>query len=206
MDWSPTPSTSTPAAAAAASTTPPIGFGGGLGAKSKYRAFNTIGQRSSQPFGSAPVEPHKGAFWYKVPPAPTTPAQRLFNPLNRPGTLRSSPTAAGAAAGKKQEIKFRGPEGTTLVREGYGSRDGEREAEGVRVNFAEPSFFAEQVVRRERGREDPRDGLTGLLGQGLTLDSRSGGSEKEGGGWLSSWVGGGGGGGGKGNGKKRKKT
>ncbi|KXX82278.1 Integral inner nuclear membrane protein ima1 [Madurella mycetomatis] len=187
MDWSPTPATSLPAT----TTTSPIGFGAGLGAKSKYRAFNTIGQRSSQPFGSAPVEPHKGAFWYKVPPAPTTPAQRLFNPLNRPGTLRSSPTAA--AAGQKQEIKFRGSEGTTLVREGYGGEDGDRAGQGARVNFAEPSFFAEQVVRRGRGSDDPRDGLTGLFGQGFTLDSGSAGSEREGGGWLSRLVGGGGG-------------
>ncbi|KAL2160183.1 hypothetical protein VTH06DRAFT_1839 [Thermothelomyces fergusii] len=86
MDWSPTPaSTSTPATTA---TQP---------ARSKYRAFNTQGgPRASQPFGSAPTSDEKAAsrpFWYRVPPAPTTPAQRVFNPPNQP-RLRPSPVEA----------------------------------------------------------------------------------------------------------------
>ncbi|KAK4101972.1 hypothetical protein N658DRAFT_485819 [Parathielavia hyrcaniae] len=84
MDWSPTPTSHHPLTATA--TTPDA-----IGAQpSQYRAFNTRGQRPTQPFGSAPTEPRKGPFWYRVPPAPTTPAQRVFNPPNRPGLRPSS--------------------------------------------------------------------------------------------------------------------
>ncbi|KAL2175354.1 Ima1 N-terminal domain-containing protein [Thermothelomyces heterothallicus CBS 202.75] len=121
MDWSPTPSSAVVAAAAATTTTPTT-----QPPRSKYRAFNTQGgQRANQPFGSAPTSDEKAAskpFWYRVPPAPTTPAQRVFNPPNQP-RLRPSPVEAttptpsfrfgqqrdsfaGGGSGKKKGLGF----------------------------------------------------------------------------------------------------
>ncbi|TAQ85072.1 hypothetical protein B7494_g6591 [Chlorociboria aeruginascens] len=54
--------------------------------ESQYRAFNptrTV-QRSKEAFGQAPTVPEPRAFWFKVPPAPITPAHRLRNPPNQP--------------------------------------------------------------------------------------------------------------------------
>ena len=53
---------------------------------SQHRAFapDQPAQRSTQLFGQAPVAAEPSAFWYKVPPAPITPAHRLRNPPNQP--------------------------------------------------------------------------------------------------------------------------
>jgi len=55
-------------------------------AQSQYRAFapNPSVRRDNQLFGQAPIDPKPSPFWYKVPPAPITPAQRLRNPPNQP--------------------------------------------------------------------------------------------------------------------------
>ncbi|KAL2024140.1 hypothetical protein VTK56DRAFT_9920 [Thermocarpiscus australiensis] len=196
MDWSPTPSTAETLL------------------KSKHRAFNTQGQRASQPFGAAPTEPHRGPFWYRVPPAPTTPAQRLFNPPNRPG-LRVSPVGVGVGVGvggKRKEqgrlgqeevMRFRGRDNsngtTTLVREGGESDESQvkrQQQQQQQVTFAEPRLFADAVVGAAKN--DPRNELSGMWEE-FKLD---GGEEKDrGGGWFRFW-GGGSGGGGKGR-KKR---
>jgi hypothetical protein len=51
--------------------------------RSQYRAFNAP-PRALQPeiqhFGEAPASDQSSPFWYKLPPAPITPAQRLRNP------------------------------------------------------------------------------------------------------------------------------
>ena len=51
--------------------------------RSQYRAFNPP-PRALQPeiqhFGEAPASDQSSPFWYKLPPAPVTPAQRLRNP------------------------------------------------------------------------------------------------------------------------------
>jgi hypothetical protein len=185
MDWSPTPASSASNnyfASDAAS-------GGGF--KSPYRAFNTQGQRQSQPFGSAPTEPRANKpFWYRVPPAPTTPAQRVFNPPNQP-RLRPSPVEQ-----QKQQVRFRGPDGTTLARDLNNNKDsmglGGSSAEGKKpVAFAEPSFFADVVVGGERAKTDPRNELSSMFGTGFKLEE--GRSKEGGGGWLKRFVGGGGG-------------
>lgn len=60
--------------------------------QSQHRAFNPQGstQRTTESFGRAPLVDQPSPFWYKVPPAPVTPAQRLRNPPNRPALRVSS--------------------------------------------------------------------------------------------------------------------
>ncbi|KAK0732688.1 Ima1 N-terminal domain-containing protein [Apiosordaria backusii] len=119
---------------------------------SSYRAFNTQGQRKAQPFGAAPVEPKKGPFWYKVPPAPITPAQRVFNPPNQP-RLKPSPVQG-------QEVQFRGngtPQKQLTSSAHYEST----------LDFAPPTFFAQPSP------DDPRNELTGMFGGSFSLDHES---------------------------------
>ncbi|KAK4242205.1 hypothetical protein C8A03DRAFT_11593 [Achaetomium macrosporum] len=182
MDWSPTPTSSSSSYFTSDAS----------GLKSQYRAFNTQGQRQSQPFGSAPTEPREKPFWYRVPPAPTTPAQRVFNPPNQP-RLRPSPVDKQQ---QQQQVRFRG-DGTTLARDGnnnslvgMGMGTGGASAEKKQVAFAEPSFFADVVVGSERAKSDPRNELSSMFGKGFKLEE---GRSKEGGGWLKRFVGGGGG-------------
>lgn len=61
-------------------------------AQSQHRAFNPPKsiQRTTESFGGAPLVDQPSPFWYKVPPAPVTPAQRLRNPPNRPALRVSS--------------------------------------------------------------------------------------------------------------------
>ncbi|KAK3297847.1 Ima1 N-terminal domain-containing protein [Chaetomium fimeti] len=193
MDWSPTPTTPfappsalTPAAPPSALTPfTPADPSSSTSASSRHRAFNTRGQRSSQGFGQAPVEPRAGPFWYRVPPAPTTPAQRVFNPPNQP-RLRASPVDslpprspewggmspfAGGRGGSN------GGGGGGGMENGVGERMEELGGGRGQVAFAEPSFFAEDVVGRavavngqdEDRRNDPRNELSGLFGEGFKL-------------------------------------
>jgi hypothetical protein len=57
--------------------------------QSKHRAFSPV-QRDTQLFGQAPVASEPSPFWFKVPAAPITPAQRLRNPPNQPRLRVSS--------------------------------------------------------------------------------------------------------------------
>lgn len=54
--------------------------------ESEHRAFQPMASLEGQArgFGQAPVEASSRPFWYKVPAAPITPAQRLRNPPNKP--------------------------------------------------------------------------------------------------------------------------
>lgn len=63
--------------------------------QSKYRAFSTYrpGQSETRKFGETPTHERAGVFWAKIPPAPTTPAQRIFNPPNAP-RIRTTPQTA----------------------------------------------------------------------------------------------------------------
>lgn len=60
--------------------------------QSQHRAFNPPRslQRQTQLFNEAPTVDQPSPFWYKVPPAPITPAQRLRNPPNQPRLRVSS--------------------------------------------------------------------------------------------------------------------
>ncbi|KAK4204684.1 Ima1 N-terminal domain-containing protein [Triangularia verruculosa] len=129
---------------------------------SMHRAFNTQGQRKAQPFGAAPVEPKKGPFWYKVPPAPVTPAQRVFNPPNQP-RLRPSP--------QNQEIQFRGS--GTPQRQLTSSEHYETPVIAPATFFAQPSP------------DDPRNELTGMFSGSFSLANESPKEEKP----QSTWFG-----------------
>ncbi|KAK4166224.1 integral inner nuclear membrane protein ima1 [Cladorrhinum sp. PSN259] len=177
MDWSPTPGDLL--VAPTSSQTQSL-----QQQQSQYRAFNTQGLRANQPFNAAPVEPKRGPFWYRVPPAPITPAQRARNPPNRP-LLRVSP------ANITPEVKFRGPDKTQLVRETRSQARKRKELEESQtgVAFAEPSFF-----NKPNG-DDPRNDLVDLLGGSFSMDDeqRRKDEEERNGGWFGGWgVGGGG--------------
>ncbi|KAE9377775.1 hypothetical protein N431DRAFT_398819 [Stipitochalara longipes BDJ] len=60
--------------------------------QSQHRAFNPprSTQRQMQLFNEAPIGDRPSPFWYRVPPAPVTPAQRLRNPPNQPRLRVSS--------------------------------------------------------------------------------------------------------------------
>ena len=51
---------------------------------SQHRAFNPPRQRQTQLFNETPTADQSSPFWYRVPAAPITPAQRLRNPPNQP--------------------------------------------------------------------------------------------------------------------------
>jgi hypothetical protein len=61
-------------------------------AQSKHRAFNSVRpiEDGTQLFGQTPVKSQSSPFWFKVPPAPITPAQQLRNPPNQPRLRVSS--------------------------------------------------------------------------------------------------------------------
>lgn len=61
----------------------------------QHRAFATYqpGQATEKRgFNETPTTNKSGVFWAKIPPKPTTPAQRVFNPPNRP-VFRTSPAS-----------------------------------------------------------------------------------------------------------------
>ncbi|KAF5637506.1 hypothetical protein F25303_7904 [Fusarium sp. NRRL 25303] len=129
--------------------------------QSPYRAFQNTpssnGLRKS--FGEAPVSAETSPFWYKVPPAPTNPSQRIRNPPNAP-IIRTKPA-------QQESIFFRG-----AAKKRDENEDDERE-----VSFKPPSFFAPQRSN------DEANGLADLLSQSFTLgkeqsypDEHSGGS------------------------------
>lgn len=133
MDWSPSQSEST------------------------HRAFSVYraDQQEPQRFGQAPTEPKKGHFWYRVPPPPTTPAQRLFNPPNQP-RLRKSPVT-------KSEISFRGAMGDMADNNSQLAPTDESRSS---VAFAQPSFFPPPA------QNDPRNSLSDLFTDTFSLTPR----------------------------------
>ncbi|KAH6851122.1 Ima1 N-terminal domain-containing protein [Chaetomium sp. MPI-CAGE-AT-0009] len=170
MDWSPTPTTT---AAPPPPALTPFTPTDASASASRHRAFNTRGQRTEQGFGQAPTEPRTGPFWYRVPPAPTTPAQRVFNPPNQP-RLRASPVDSlpPRSPGFGGASPFAVGRGSAAGGGGGGGGGMEMGGRG-QVAFAEPSFFAEDVVGRavaaEDRRNDPRNELSGLFGEGFKL-------------------------------------
>lgn len=137
---------------------------------SQHRAFSSYRPPgpASQGFGQAPTEEKKGAFWYRVPPAPVAPAHRLFNPPNQP-RLRNIP--ASATTNSPEAISFRGADGRA------NPVAGEDEGRGG-VAFAKPSFFPPVSG------DDPRNGLADMLQGSFSLRHREEKAEK------GSWIGG----------------
>lgn len=122
--------------------------------RSTHRAFSVYraDQQEPQGFGQAPTEPKKGHFWYRVPPPPTTPAQRFFNPPNQP-RLRKSPVT-------QPEISFRGAESGVA---GSGPQMDSADESNSSIAFAQPSFFPPPA------QNDPRNSLTDLFTDAFSL-------------------------------------
>ncbi|KAI1506192.1 Ima1 N-terminal domain-containing protein [Biscogniauxia marginata] len=120
---------------------------------SQHRAFSSYNpykiKNTNPRFSDAPIEPKSGPIWYKVPPAPTNPAQRLRNPPMRP-IIRESPR-------EKKENFFqtnaRGP-----VDVGLSSQ-----ANSSDINFAPPKFYAPEP------QDDPRDSLSNMFASSFSI-------------------------------------
>ncbi|KAE9574043.1 Integral inner nuclear membrane protein ima1 [Colletotrichum fructicola] len=119
--------------------------------QSKHRAFNDFGppKAPNQVFGQPEQGPNSSPFWYKVPPAPIAPAQRLRNGpkplLTKPAERKSifatsSMQAAKSSSGAQKE----------------GLQD---------VAFAQPTFFAPSASNPT----DPRSSLADLLNTSFSL-------------------------------------
>ncbi|KAI5864333.1 Ima1 N-terminal domain-containing protein [Durotheca rogersii] len=120
---------------------------------SQYRAFSSYNpykiKNTNPRFNDTPIEPKPGPIWYKVPPAPTTPAQRLRNPPMRP-IIRESPKETKENFFKSTS---RGP--VDLASSSRGSLSD--------ITFAEPTFFAPQVE------DDPRDNLSNMFANSFSI-------------------------------------
>ncbi|CAK7197984.1 hypothetical protein SEUCBS139899_000638 [Sporothrix eucalyptigena] len=171
MDWTPTqPSSQLPT-------------------QSPHRAFNTyqpgtsqFGQRppsSAGAFSQTPVEADRGPFWYKVPPAPTSIAQRIFNRPNAPRLIQKT----------MPEENVNGQAGASFFSKNSNSSPGRNlnlDARGLAgasssVEFAQPSFFAEDLQRKpQKGGqgaqtdEDPGSFLSDLFSQTFSLGAGGG--------------------------------
>ncbi|KXJ86733.1 Ima1 N-terminal domain-domain-containing protein [Microdochium bolleyi] len=122
---------------------------------SQHRAFNTYNSynvKNPNPrFNDMPVEPKPGPIWYKVPPAPTNPAQRLRNPPSRPiirETLKpAKETSIFTRDHNRQPVQL-------------GSPFTEKASE---LNIAQPKFYAPEA------RNDPRDGLSSMFASSFSI-------------------------------------
>lgn len=119
--------------------------------QSKYRAFSTYkpGRSETRKFGETPTHERAGTFWAKVPPAPTNPAQRIFNPPNAPRIRTSSQTANNA-------VNFQGSK-TSLFSQPPAN------APPPATIFANPTFLPPQP-------QDERDSLSEMFTRSFTLD------------------------------------
>ncbi|OAA69843.1 hypothetical protein ISF_03113 [Cordyceps fumosorosea ARSEF 2679] len=131
----------------------------------QHRAFRDTPDRSTaatarRPFGQSPTHADDGGgsanpFWFKVPPAPTTPARQLRNPPNMP-VLRQKPA-------ERDDVFF-----SASLR---GERDGRSSRPssgggGGGTSFRNPSFFAPEE-------NDEANSLADLLGESFTLGRRA---------------------------------
>lgn len=142
--------------------------------QSQYRAFQTVGQRENQGFNEAPTDENKGPFWYRVPPAPTAPAQRVNNFLTkqpriiapRPGTgipsFGSTSTALVNTPQKQILGRTRNDHMTMTMRRDAGEDTG-IDPTPARVAFAPPTFFVPP------SQNDPRNSLSEMLGRSFSL-------------------------------------
>ncbi|RYO76423.1 hypothetical protein DL766_008194 [Monosporascus sp. MC13-8B] len=130
---------------------------------SQYRAFstyNTYKVKNINPrFSDTPIEPKAGPIWYKVPPAPTNPAQRLRNPPIKP-IIRESPKEKkeNFFRSEKKYNNFFRSSAQSPVDLGSGAADGPSD-----ITFAEPKFYAPEP------NDDPRDGLTRMFASSFSI-------------------------------------
>ncbi|KAI1381635.1 Ima1 N-terminal domain-containing protein [Hypoxylon crocopeplum] len=120
---------------------------------SQHRAFSSYNpyrvKNTNPRFSDTPIEPKAGPIWYKVPPAPITPAQRLRNPPMRP-IIRESP--------KEKKENFFQNTGRGPVDMGSSTQDS---LSGIK--FADPKFFAPQ------DNNDPRDSLSNMFASSFSI-------------------------------------
>jgi hypothetical protein len=176
---------------------------------SQHRAFSSFRgpDPANQGFSQAPTsEERRGAFWYRVPPAPVAPAHRLFNPPQQP-RLRTIPTTTATSTSPLNgrgntgfgKAEWRSDDGifaaaaaaAAAVNDGRVGRVlGQEEEEGgevvgtagrSEVAFARPSFFPPTPG------DDPRNGLVELLEGSFTLRQMEEEEKRRGGG---GWIGG----------------
>ncbi|KAI8957913.1 Ima1 N-terminal domain-containing protein [Daldinia sp. FL1419] len=120
---------------------------------SQHRAFSSYNpyrvKNTNPRFNDTPIEVKSGPIWYKVPPAPTTPAQRLRNPPMRP-IIRESP----------KEVKENFFQSTTRGPLDIGSPSKGSLSD---IKFAEPKFFAPE------DKDDPRDNLSRMFASSFSI-------------------------------------
>ncbi|KAJ8130625.1 hypothetical protein O1611_g3003 [Lasiodiplodia mahajangana] len=120
---------------------------------SQHRAFSSYNpykiKNTNPRFSDLPIEPKPGPIWYKVPPAPTNPAQRLRNPPMRP-IIRESPK-------EKKETFFKSTGRQPID---LGNRAPESSAE---LNLAPPKFYALEA------KDDPRDSLSSMFATSFNI-------------------------------------
>ncbi|RYP02273.1 hypothetical protein DL765_010756 [Monosporascus sp. GIB2] len=130
---------------------------------SQHRAFstyNTYKVKNTNPrFSDTPIEPKAGPIWYKVPPAPTNPAQRLRNPPIKP-IIRESPKEKkeNFFRSEKKYNNFFRSSAQSPVDLGSGAAN-----EPSDITFAEPKFYAPEP------NDDPRDGLTRMFASSFSI-------------------------------------
>ncbi|KAI1820911.1 hypothetical protein F4861DRAFT_521065 [Xylaria intraflava] len=119
---------------------------------SQHRAFSSYNpyrvKNTNPRFSDAPTEPKPGPIWYKVPPAPTNPAQRLRNPPMRP-IIRESP--------KEKETFFKPAERGPIS---FGAKSA---ANSAAFKVESPRFYAPEP------KDDPRDGLSNMFANSFTI-------------------------------------
>ncbi|OTA65434.1 hypothetical protein K449DRAFT_421090 [Hypoxylon sp. EC38] len=120
---------------------------------SQHRAFSSYNPykvKNTHPrFNDTPIEPKPGPIWYKVPPAPTTPAQRARNPPMKP-IIRESPKE------KKENFFQNSARGPLDI--GSSSRGSLSD-----IKFADPTFFAPE------DKDDPRDSLSNMFATSFSI-------------------------------------
>ncbi|KAK2005671.1 hypothetical protein LZ32DRAFT_633452 [Colletotrichum eremochloae] len=120
--------------------------------QSKHRAFNDFGppKAPNKVFGQPDPGPNSSPFWYKVPPAPITPAQRL----------RNGPKLLAKPVEKKSIFSIGSPNTS-----GRSAPTDDENGGASKVAFAEPKFFAPSTSNPS----DPRSSLADLLNTSFTL-------------------------------------
>ncbi|KAI0873667.1 hypothetical protein GGS24DRAFT_462542 [Hypoxylon argillaceum] len=119
---------------------------------SQHRAFSSYNpyriKNTNPRFSDTPIEPKPGPIWYKVPAAPTSPAQRLRNPPMRP-IIRESP--------KEKETFFQSAGGQSL------DLRGNEQGSSTGLNLAPAKFYALDP------QDDPRDSLSSMFAHSFNI-------------------------------------
>lgn len=135
---------------------------------SQHRAFSTYNpykvKNTNPRFSDTPIEPKPGPIWYKVPPAPTTPAQRLRNPPMKP-IIRESPKETKENFFQQSNNNNNNNARGRRVEIGSPATPGRSSAAAASDTtiFANPKFYAPEP------QDDPRDGLTHMFASSFSI-------------------------------------